>query len=116
MKKYETKIILVSSITEVEDANNEMKLAIHQNLVNKVFRIKKRYKNKYGSKASKFFVTKKSQKLYYKRMSKIEKSFLKPNPVFNELDRAKAIELLEKGNGKFSDLKVIGLGTNISYS
>lgn len=87
MKKYLTRKMIVSTIHDLSDCNetieNEsVKAVVSQYLIKKVFRAKKRYKNKYDSKAKKFYIFKgkKLSKTLLKKYSKEEIDLLKMKP------------------------------------
>ena len=63
MKKYSTRKMIFHRIYDLSDCNElvddkPIKAIVNQALINKVFRAKKRFKNKYDSKAKKFYIFK----------------------------------------------------------
>lgn len=86
MKKYSTREMVVSRINDLSDCNElvnnkPINLIVNQALINKVFRAKKRFKNKYDSKAKKFYIFKgKLSKTLLKKYSKAEITLLKMKP------------------------------------
>ena len=82
MKKYLIKKIAVSEINDLCDCNEPIKFIVNQSLVNKVFRAKKRFKNKYDFKSKKFFIFKgKFSKALLKKCKKEEINLLKMKPI-----------------------------------
>ncbi len=88
MKKYSTKKMIISKIVDLTDCdevvdNVGIKCIINQELINKVFRAKKRFKNKYDSQANKVYIYKSIKpmsKTSHKIYSKESLSLLKMKP------------------------------------
>lgn len=88
MKKYSTRKMIFHRIYDLSDCNElvedkPVKAIVHQALINKVFRAKKRFKNKYDSKAKKFYIFKgkKLSSCLLKKYSKAELELLKMKPI-----------------------------------
>lgn len=87
MKKYSTRKMVVSKIYDLSDCNESVnnepiRAIINQELINKVFRTKKRFKNKYDSKSMIFYIFKgkKLSKTQLNKLSKEEVDLLKMKP------------------------------------
>lgn len=77
MKKYSTKKMVISKIADLTDCdevvdNVGIKYLVNQELINKVFRAKKRFKNKYDSRANKVYIYKSIAKPMSKTFHKIK--------------------------------------------
>lgn len=87
MKKYSTRKMAVTKIYDLTNCNESIdnkpiRGIVNQNLVNKVFRAKKRFKHKYDSTAKRIYIFegKKLSSSVYKKMTKEELNLLKLKP------------------------------------